>query len=229
MAINRKYIVFATLTDCTLAIVLSAFVMSCGGAFGTSNPTSPGSTSNVPAQNSLWVLGTPGTPFQAVINDSTASWTFRGVVPESVVIINGTGPVRMVVTKLTNGANLLSIEILKQITLVAESSTNEPFGTAVVQSGGGVTVIAPRANPDIRFFVKAPSGGLFTGLIEDLTLGFTVEARSPALFLFENPNARVDGQFSSLDNAGTFTVDVLSEGAVQVQATGGPNLVVKFP
>jgi hypothetical protein len=219
----------AALTNCALAIVLSICVMSCGGAFGTANPTSPGSTSNVPAQNSLWVLGTPGTPFQAVINDSTASWNLKGVVPESVVIINSTGPVRMVVTKLTNNPTLLSVEILKQIVLVAESSTNEPFGTAVVQSAGGVTVVPPHANPDIRFFVKGPSGGLFTGLVEDLTLGFTVEARSPTLFLFENPDGRVDGQFSSLDNAGLFSVDVISEGAPVVQSTGGPNLIVKFP
>ncbi len=217
------------LAHCALATLLVACVTACGGAFGTSNPTSPGSTSTVAAQNSLWVLGTPGTPFQAVINDSSASWTLKGVVPQSVVIINGTGPVRMVVTKLTNSPTLLSVEILRQITLVAESSTNEPFGTAVVQSAGGVTVAAPRANPDIRFFVKGPSGGLFTGLIEDLALGFTIEARSPALFLFESPDGRVDGQFNSLDNAGTFQVDVLSEGAVQRQATGGPVLIVKFP
>jgi hypothetical protein len=112
---------------------------------------------------------------------------------------------------------------------VAESSTNEPFGSAVVQSAGGVTVAAPPANPDIRFFVKGPSAGLFSGLIEDLSLGFATEARSPALFLFENPDGRVDGQFSSLDEAGTFEVDILSQGIAQVRASGGPNLIVKFP
>lgn len=212
--------------------LLSACAAGCGGGgglFGTANPTAPGNTSKQPAETTLWVLGTPNTPFQATLTDTVASWTIKGVVPESVVIINNSPGLRMVVSKLTNMPTLLSVEILSGVTLLEEVSTNDPFGTVVVQTAGGVVRIAPKANPDIRIFVKGPSGGMFTGLVEDLTLGFVVETRAPALFMFERPDGRVDGEFSSLDTAGLFAVDILSQGNVAVQATGGPNLNVKFP
>lgn len=212
------------------ALAILAFACAaCGGAFGTANPTSPGKTSSIPATNSLWVLGTPGTPFQAVVTDSSQSWTFRGVVPESVVIVNGSPGVQMTVTKLTNNAALMTTELINGANLVAEDSTNDPFGTTVVQTSGGLAGIAPRADPDIRFFMKGPSGGLINGLIEDLTLSFVFEARSPALFLFEHPDARVDAVINSVDEAGIIWADILSDGAVVVQATGGPRLLIKFP
>ena len=212
------------------ALAILAFACAaCGGAFGTANPTSPGKTSSIPAQNSLWVLGTPGTPFQALVTDNSQSWTFRGVVPESVVIINASPGVQMTVTKLSNNAALMTTELINGTNLVAEASTNDPFGTTVVQSFGGLAGIAPHANPDIRFFMKGPSGGLINGLIEDLTLSFVFEARSPALFLFEHPDARVDAIINSVDEAGTIFADVLSGGVVVVQEVGGPRLLIKFP
>lgn len=212
----------------TLAMLAFACA-ACGGAFGTANPTSPGKTSSIPAQNSLWVLGTPGTPFQALVTDNSQSWTFRGVVPESVTIINASPGVQMTVTKLSNNAALMTTELLNGSNLVAEASTNDPFGTTVVQSFGGLAGIAPHANPDIQFFMKGPSGGLINGLIEDLTLSFVFEARSPTLFLFEHPDARVDAIINSVDEAGTIMADILFNGAVVVQEVGGPRLLIKFP
>jgi hypothetical protein len=212
----------------TLAMLAFACA-ACGGAFGTANPTSPGKTSSIPAQNSLWVLGTPGTPFQALVTDNSQSWTFRGVVPESVVIINASPGVQMTVTKLSNNAALMTTELINGSNLVAEASTNDPFGTTVVQSFGGLVGVAPHANPDIQFFMKGPSGGLINGLIEDLTLSFVFEARSPALFVFEHPDARVDAIINSVDEAGTIMADILSNGAVVVQEVGGPRLLIKFP
>jgi hypothetical protein len=210
------------------ALAILAFACAaCGGAFGTANPTSPGKTSPIPPENSLWVLGTPGTPFQAVVTDSSQSWTLRGVVPEAVVIINNTPGVQMTVTKLNNSAALMTTELINGTTLVAEASTNDPFGTTVVQTFGGLTTIAPRANPDIRVFMKGPSGGLLTGLIEDLSLSFVFEARSPALFLFEHPDGRVDAVINSVDEAGTIIADILSDNAVVTTATGGPRLLIK--
>jgi hypothetical protein len=210
------------------ALAILAFACAaCGGAFGTANPTSPGKTSSIPQQSSLWVLGTPGTPFQALVTDSSQSWTFRGVVPESVVIINASPGVQMTVTKLTNNAALMTTELISGTNLVAEASTNDPFGTTVVQTFGGLAGVAPHADPDIQFFMKGPSGGLITGLIEDLTLGFVFEARSPALFLFEHPDGRVDAIINSVDEAGLITVDILSDGAVVATATGGPRLLIK--
>jgi hypothetical protein len=210
------------------ALAILAFACAaCGGAFGTANPTAPGKTSAIPQQTSLWLLGTPGTPFQAVVTDSSQSWTFRGVVPEAVVIINGSPGVQMTATKLTNSAALMTTELITGTNLVAEASTNDPFGTTVVQTFGGLTTIAPHANPDIQFFMKAPSGGLINGLIEDLSLSFVFEARSPALFLFEHPHGRVDAIINSVDEAGLITADILANGVVVATATGGPRLLIK--
>ena len=212
------------------ALAMFAFACAaCGGAFGTANPTSPGKTSSIPAENSLWVLGTPGTPFEALVTDSSQSWRFRGVVPESVVIINNSPGVQMTVTKLSNNSALMTTELINGVNLVAEASTSDPFGTTVVQTFGGLTGVAPRANPDIRFFMKGPSNGLLNGLIEDLTLSFVFEARAPALFLFEHPDARVDAVINSVDEAGTIIADVQSNGVVAVEAIGGPRLLIKFP
>jgi hypothetical protein len=210
------------------ALAILAFACAaCGGAFGTANPTSPGQTSSIPQQSSLWVLGTPGTPFQALVTDSSQSWTFRGVVPESVVIINGSPGVQMTVTKLTNTAALMTTELISGTTLVAEVSTTDPFGTNVVQTFGGLTMVAPNADPNIQVFMKGPSGGLITGLIEDLSLSFVFNARSPALFLFEHSDGRVDAVINSVDEAGLITADILSDGAVVTTATGGPRLLIK--
>src|SRR6185437_15598247 len=121
------------------ALAILAFACAaCGGAFGTANPTSPGQTSSIPQQSVMWVLGTPGTPFQAVVTDSSQSWTFRGVVPQSVVILNGSPGAQMTATKLTNNSALMTTELINGTTLVAEASTNEPFGTTVVQNFGGL-------------------------------------------------------------------------------------------
>jgi hypothetical protein len=207
--------------------VLAFACAACGGAFGTANPTSPGKTSSIPQQSSLWVLGTPGTPFQAVVTDTSQSWTFRGVVPESVVILNGSPGVQMTVTKLSNNGGLMTTELINGTTLVAEVSTSDPFGTTVVQNFGGLTTIAPNANPNIAVFVKAPSGGIITGLVEDLSLSFVVDARSPALFLFEHPDQRVDAVLNSVDQAGGITADILTNGAVVTTSSGGPRLLIK--
>lgn len=200
---------------------------ACGGAFGTANPTSPGHTSQVPAEQVVWVLGTPGTPFQAVVTDSAQSWTFRGVVPQSAVIINPSPGEQMTVTKLTNNSALMTTELISGTTLVAEVSTNDPFGTTVVQTFGGLAGMAPPANPDVRVFMKGPSGGLLNGLIEDLSLSFVFEVRSPSLFLFEHPDGRVDAVINSVDEAGLITADILANGAVVATASGGPRLLIK--
>ncbi len=214
---------------CALAIVAVTCAISCGGAFGTANPTAPGKTSQTQAEQTLWVLGTPGTPFQAVVTDRAQSWTFRGVVPQSVVVVNGSPGVQMTVTKLNNSGALLTAELINGITLVAETSTTAPFGTTVVQTFGGVPGIAPKANPDIRIFLKGPSGGLLNGLIEDLSLSFVFEVRSPSLMLFERPDGRVDAVINSVDEGGVIFADAQLNGVPVVQESGGPRLLIKFP
>jgi hypothetical protein len=212
------------------ALAILAFACAaCGGAFGTANPTAPGNTSKAPAEQALWVLGTPGTPFQALVTDSSQSWTFRGVVPEMVVIVNASPGEQMTVTKLSNNTALMTTELINGNTLVAEASTNDPFGTTVVQTFGGLAGNAPRADPDVRIFMKGPSGGLLNGLVEDLSLSFVFEARAPALFLFEHSNGRVDAVINSVDEAGVIFADALNNGLPVVEETGGPRLLIKFP
>jgi len=214
---------------CALAILALGCAISCGGAFGTANPTAPGKTSQTQAEQTLWVLGTPGTPFQAVVTDRAQSWTFRGVIPESVVIVNGSPGVQMTVTKLNNSGALLTTELINGITLVAETSTTAPFGTTVVQTFGGVPGIAPNANPDIRIFLKGPSAGVLNGLVEDLSSSFVFEVRSPSLLLFERPDGRVDAVINSVDEAGNIFADALLNGTPAVEENGGPRLLIKFP
>jgi hypothetical protein len=151
------------------------------------------------------------------------------VIPESVVIVNGSPGVQMTVTKLNNSGALLTIELINGITLVAETSTTAPFGTTVVQTFGGVPGIAPKANPDIRIFLKGPSGGVLNGLVEDLSSSFVFEVRSPSLLLFERPNGRVDAVINSVDEAGNIFADALLNGTPAVEENGGPRLLIKFP
>jgi hypothetical protein len=211
-------------------VILACYATACGGgAFGTANPTAPGNTSKAVAEQALWVLGTPGTPFQAVLTDTEQSWTFRGVVPQMSVIVNPSPGVQMTVTKLSNDSSLMTTELITANILVAEASTTDPFGTIVVQTFGGVPGIAPRANPDYRFFMKGPSNGLLNGLVEDLTISYVFEARAPALFMFAHPDGRVDAVINSVDEAGEILVDALSGNAPIVEQSGGPRVLIKFP
>ncbi len=82
----------------------------------------------------------------------------------------------MTVTKLNNSAALMTTELINGTTLVAEASTNDPFGTTVVQTFGGLTDDRAAANPDVRIFMKGPSGGLLTGLVEDLSAELRVRS-----------------------------------------------------
>ena len=214
----------------TLALLACCVAAACGGgAFGTANPTSPGNTSKTVAEQSFWVLGTPGTPFQAIITDTEESWTFRGVVPQMAVVINASPGIQMTVTKLSNDRSLVTAELLNANFLVAETSTSDPFGTTVVQTFGGVPGIGPRANPDFRFFMKGPSSGVLNGLVEDLSLSFVFEARAPALFMFAHPDGRVDAVINSVDEAGEIFVDALSGNTPIVEQSGGPRVLIKFP
>ena len=212
-----------------LAGLLAFVIDACGGALGGVNPQAPGNTSSVPPETSFWVLGTPGLPFSAVISDSTASWKFRGVVPESVVIVNNAPPAQMTVTKLTNDRTVLSTEIIRGVSMLGIASSMAPFGTATVTLVGGVQIAPPPANPDIRFFVKSPNTGLFTGLIEDQNVGFVIEARIPSLILFERPSGTVDAVLNQIGPGGPFVVDILSNGQVVREAVGGVNVNVSFP
>jgi len=209
-------------------------ISACGGAFGTSNATAPGNTPNIAAQVSFRVVGTLGTPFSLLISDADSSWQVRGVVPLSIVIINTKTPVRMVATKLVNDSSLLSIEIISGFSVVQLSSTTAAFGVAVGSFGGKLSNFVAPASPDVRFFVKAPTGAVFNALIEDLSHGELVQTRTPALLLFDMPNSgnitkRVDGIFNLVNFFGPFDIDMIVGGSLVKVAAGGTHATLKFP
>lgn len=182
---------------------------------------------NIPASTRFRVLGTPGTPFSAVITDKAASWKVTGVIPLSVAVLNDQPPVRMFAVKLTGDSSLLSLEIVFGQTVVEHASSRDPFGSAVVQTGAGLTAIAPPAVPDTRFFVKGARGEFYDGLIEDLNRGFEIGDIAPTLFLFENPDGRVDGFFNRTSGrTGPLQVDLLIGGQLVANATGDPSVTI---
>ena len=182
---------------------------------------------NIPPTTSFQIVGVPGTPFMATISDTRASYQFTGVIPLSVVMINNLPPVRMVAVKLVNSRALMSLEIITGFSPFDVSSTSEPFGSASLQFGGTLAAFAPAPNPDVRFFVKAPPGELFSGLIEDKNNGYAIQAVAPALFLFESPEGSFNGFFQQVTNLGNFIIDLSVNGAVIATGIGGPSITVR--
>ena len=184
----------------------------------------------IPFETRFRVLGTPGTPFRAVISDTVASWQLTGVIPLSVAILNNHPPVMMFATKLTGDSALMSIQVVSGNIVTAVTSTSAPFGSAVLQTGGTLTALSPSANPDKRFFVKGSTSQFFQGLIEDQTLGVQLDDIVPTLFLFEQPDGRVDGNFQQLDfDFGPITVDIIVDGKVVATAAGDPTVDIREP
>ena len=143
-----------------------------------------------------------------------------------MVIINNSPGVQMTVTKLTNNSALMTTELINGTNMVAEASNTDPFAHGGASFG---LARSRRARIPTSVLHQGAVERAVNGLIEDLTLSFVFEARSPALFLFEHPDARVDAVINSVDEAGTIFADILSNGAPAVESTGGPRLLIKFP
>ena len=94
------------------------------------NITSPGNTANNPPQVSFRVVGSIGTPFSAYISDARSSWTVKGVVPLTIIIVNEAPPVRVTATKLVNDSSLLSLEVIAGFNVKALASSSASFGIA---------------------------------------------------------------------------------------------------
>jgi hypothetical protein len=228
MIFNAKSIRRATVS----AIFCGLLMTSCGG-FGSSNNTSPGNTPNIAAQTSFRIVGGIGIPFSARISDSRSTWNVMGVTPLSIVIVNNSPPIRVSVNKLISDNSLLSLEIINGFTVKQLDSSTSNFGVSVGNFGGKVGNFAPPANPDVRFFVKGPSVELFDALVEDTKQGEIVEARAPALILFDSPaggnGGRVDATFSAVQLLGNFSIDLIYNGTVVRSAFGAPTLTMKYP
>jgi hypothetical protein len=213
------------------AILCGLLMTSCGG-FGSTNNTNPGSTPNTAPQSSFRIVGRVGTPFYAKISDVRSSWDVYGVVPLSIIIVNSQGNIRVSLNKLVSDDSLLSLQVINAFTVKQDSSTTDNFGVAP-GNFGQVGNFAPPAFPDVRFFVKGPTTELFDALVEDTQEGQILEARAPALILFDSPSggngARVDATFSAVEFLGGFDVDLTYDGGLVASDSAGTSLTIKYP
>jgi hypothetical protein len=217
-----------------LRLALAAFALTaaaCNG-FGTTNITSPGSTPNKPPQVSFRVVGRVGTPFSLFISDARSSWTVKGVIPLTVIIVNEASPVRVSAIKLVNDTSLMSIEVIAGFTVKALASSTTSFGIApdgFQQPAQRQLPYAPGAAPDVRFYVKGPTTEVFDALIEDQKQSNALETRVPAVIIFDSPNsnASIDGKFTAVTITGDFNIDMTCNGAIVAVARTGTNQTLK--
>jgi hypothetical protein len=215
-----------------IVALLSGLLMTSCGGFGGTNTTNPGSTPNISAQTSFRIVGQVGTPFSAKISDARSSWDIQGVVPLSIVIVNNAPPIRISVNKLVSDNSLISLEIINAFSVQSLASSTSTFGVAVGNLGK-VANFAPHASPDVRFFVKGPFAELFDALVEDSVHGEIVEARAPALILFDSPSpengGRVDANFTAVQFLGGFVIDLIYNGVLVQSVVAGTTASLKYP
>lgn len=210
--------------------IVAGVLLAAFGGCQSGNTGSPGNTPNIAPQSSYRIVGDVGTPFQALVSDSRSSWQFAGTVPTSIVVVNDSPPDRILVTKLSNDARLLSLQVIQGLSVGTLDSTVSHFGTAVGNIGGTLAAFANPASPDVRFFVNTPITGLFNALIESETMSSALESRVPAVILFDFPNGggsgRVDGVFAQPTFTGVLQVDLLINGQLVQTASGGNPVTV---
>ncbi len=189
-----------------------------------------GNTTNRPPGTAFRVLGQPGLQFTAIVWDTQSAWTVQGAIPFNVIVIHNTTPVKMIATKLSPGTGIMSLQLTVGSTVVQIAFTVAPYGSATLQSNPirpGFGPPAPKADPDVRVFVKAPRGERFSGLIEDTSEGILVSDRVPALFLFDQPDGAVDATLDQIQTLGPFDAYLLLNGAVIDHATGQPTVTLR--
>jgi hypothetical protein len=214
-----------------IAIATAWLLLAGCSGFGTGNSTQPGSTPNVASQTSFRFVGNVGTPFVATVSDTRSSWRFNGVVPLNVIIANGQTANRIVATKLTNDTRLLSVEMIKGIGVDSVSSTFANYGLVVGSVGGELDALGPAANPDVRFYVKAPPNGVYNALVEDESNAFILQSAAPTIIFYDSPNGnsqsgRVDGLFTDV-TGGSLSIDLTFNKAI-VHAGGSGTVSIKI-
>src|SRR5712671_2429878 len=115
---NFLQILGATALAAALAISFASCNNNQGGFSG-----SVGNTPNGPPLTSYRILGTPGTPFTATVSNARSSWTLQGNIPLSMLICNNILPARIIATKTSSDANLMSVEIASGSHLLETAST----------------------------------------------------------------------------------------------------------
>jgi hypothetical protein len=215
-----------------VALLCGLLMTSCGG-FGGTNTTNPGNTPNISAQTSFRIVGVIGTPFHAKISNSRSSWDLQGVVPLSIVIVNNAPPIRVSVNKLVSDNSLISLQIINGFNVKQLASSTDGFGVAVGNFGKVADNFAQPASPDVRFYVKGPAEELFDALVEDTAHGEVVEARAPAVLLFDSPaggnGGRIDATFTAVQFLGGFAIDLVYNGALVKSLATGTTAIIKYP
>jgi hypothetical protein len=211
----------------TMLAACNASSTGVSGFVGDTPPTAP--------ETIFKLLGTVGTPFTLLVTNSRSSWQIHGNVPLNVIIVNnvtspnGQTPARLVATKLSNDASLLSLQAANGFNVVSAASTTAPYGTVTIQTGMSLTSIAPQASPDVRIFVYGPLGERFTGFVEDSQVGYAINQRVPALILFDSPNGKIDGNFSQVQSFGPFAINMSFNNVIVATAQGFPNVIIRQP
>jgi hypothetical protein len=211
--------------------LLAIALCSCNQGLGAFQ-TGVGNTPNRPPGTSFRVLGEPGLQFSAVVSDTQSTWLVRGSIPVAIVIVNNTTPVRVTATKLSASHGIMSLQLTVGFRVKFVSSTTDPYGVASLQSAQaapGFSPPPPPANPDLRIFIKGPSGERYSGLVEDRSQGFIISDRSPTLILFDTPDGAVDATFTQIQNFGPFDIQMLLNGGVVAEAKGGPTITIRQP
>ncbi len=184
--------------------------------------------SAVSSERGFQLVGTSGLPFSATISDLDSSWQIQGAVPLTVLLINATPPVRMVLTKLRNDDfSLMSVDAIGGSTIVYANEASQPYATTQLQLTSTVPTIGPPANPDIRYLVLGPYGMVVNGTIEDQNSVFLVSATAPVVFIFKQPNGPTTAQLSENNiGFGPMTVELFQNGVLTNTVTNGPNVLI---
>jgi len=114
-----------------------------------------------------------------------------------------------------------------------EQRVFDGFGVAVGNFGKVADNFAQPASPDVRFYVKGPAEELFDALVEDTAHGEVVEARAPAVLLFDSPaggnGGRIDATFTAVQFLGGFAIDLVYNGALVKSLATGTTAIIKYP
>ncbi|HLW71838.1 MAG TPA: hypothetical protein VKS22_14585 [Candidatus Binataceae bacterium] len=235
---NRTYLTFRRAGALALLALIGLAAPGCNG-FGTVDATLPGNTPPVSAQTVYRLVGSIGTPFVATISDTRSSWTLNGVVPLNIIIVNipspgagAPGASRIVATKTTNDSRLLSVEILSGFGVADVASTFANYGTVVGGINQKLPALAPKASPDVRYYVKGPATAVFNAVIEDSTTAFALQSRVTTVILQDSPNGgsqsgHVDGIFNLVQDIGPLDIDLFFNGKLVSHAAGGGSQIVK--
>jgi hypothetical protein len=179
-----------------------------------------------PTERGFQLVGTSGLPFSATVSDLDSSWQIQGALPLTIIVINATAQLRMVVTKLRNDSfSIMSVDALSASSIVYANEASQPFATTQLQLTGPVPTIGPPASPDVRYFVLSPFGMVVNGTIEDQNSTFQVSATVPVLFIFKQPIGPTAAQLTETNlGFGPMMAELFQNGVLTSTVINGPNV-----